>query len=104
MNAQHFFKDAVSEDYDARIYKTGDYCRLLKDGNIEFLERKDNQVKIRGYRIEMEEIESCLLSHPDIKEAAVVARALKSDCQEEKQLIAYCVPKNGKELDTHQLR
>lgn len=40
-----------------RFYKSGDLCRINKDNDLEFLERKDFQVKIRGYRIELEEIE-----------------------------------------------
>ncbi|QJB39309.1 amino acid adenylation domain-containing protein [Chitinophaga oryzae] len=40
-----------------KLYKTGDMGRLLADGNLEFLGRKDNQIKIRGYRVEMNEIE-----------------------------------------------
>ncbi|MCP5103053.1 MAG: amino acid adenylation domain-containing protein, partial [bacterium] len=53
------------------LYKTGDLARWLTDGNIEFLGRIDFQVKIRGYRIELGEIESCLVRHPDVKEAVV---------------------------------
>ena len=56
------------------LYKTGDLVRCLEDGNIEFLGRKDNQVKIRGFRIELEEIETVLLKHPQILEAAVILR------------------------------
>ena len=42
------------------LYKTGDLCRYLSDGNIEFLGRIDHQVKIRGFRIELGEIETLL--------------------------------------------
>ncbi|MCP4150789.1 MAG: AMP-binding protein, partial [bacterium] len=56
------------------LYRTGDLCRWLPDGNIEFLGRIDHQVKIRGFRIEPEEIENRLLTHPEIKEAVVLAR------------------------------
>ena len=35
------------------IYKTGDYGRYMKDGNIEFLGRIDNQIKVHGYKIEI---------------------------------------------------
>ncbi|MCH2226083.1 MAG: hypothetical protein MK066_15045, partial [Crocinitomicaceae bacterium] len=41
-----------------KIYKTGDLCRWLDNGEIEYLGRIDSQVKIRGYRIELEEIEN----------------------------------------------
>ncbi|MGV2389278.1 MAG UNVERIFIED_CONTAM: AMP-binding protein [Microcystis novacekii LVE1205-3] len=30
----------------SKLYKTGDLCRYLPDGNIEYLGRIDNQVKI----------------------------------------------------------
>jgi amino acid adenylation domain-containing protein len=59
--------------FPERIYQTGDLARWLPDGNIEFLGRMDNQVQIGGIRVELAEIESFLLNHKDIKEAAVVA-------------------------------
>lgn len=42
------------------IYKTGDLCKYLPNGEVEFLRRIDSQVKIRGIRIELREIESLL--------------------------------------------
>lgn len=56
-----------------RLYRTGDSGRLLEDGEIEFAGRKDSQVKIRGYRVELGEIETLLLKHKDIDEAAAIA-------------------------------
>ncbi|MCP4147702.1 MAG: amino acid adenylation domain-containing protein, partial [bacterium] len=70
------------------LYQTGDLARWLPDGNIEFLGRIDNQVKIRGFRIEIGEIENCLLSHPEIKEA--VALTFESE-EGDKSLCAYYV-------------
>ncbi|RUT36532.1 amino acid adenylation domain-containing protein [Paenibacillus zeisoli] len=55
-----------------RMYRTGDLGRLLPDGNMEFLGRKDYQVKIRGYRVELGEIESQLCKLPSILEACVI--------------------------------
>jgi tyrocidine synthetase-3 len=71
------------------LYRTGDLCRWLPDGNIEFLGRIDHQVKIRGFRIELTEIESQLMDHPAIREAVVIARADKNN---DKAICAYIVP------------
>jgi amino acid adenylation domain-containing protein len=72
-----------------RLYKTGDLARWLADGNIEFMGRVDRQVKIRGYRIEPGEIESCLVSRPEVKEAVVADRV---DNTGDRYLCAYVVP------------
>jgi amino acid adenylation domain-containing protein len=56
-----------------RQYRTGDQGRLLPDGTIEFLGRKDEQVKIGGYRVETAEVEAALTQVPGVSRAAVVA-------------------------------
>ena len=61
-----------AEGYE-RYYKTGDVCRWLPDGNIEFVGRRDFQVKIRGFRVELTEIESKIREYPGILDATVVA-------------------------------
>jgi amino acid adenylation domain-containing protein len=73
----------------SKLYKTGDLCRYLPDGNIEYLGRIDNQVKIRGFRIELGEIETVLSQHGAVKTAIVIAR---EDETEQKRLVAYIVP------------
>lgn len=57
---------------EKRIYYTGDFAKLLPDGNIEFLGRKDDQIKIRGFRVEVGEVEETLVNIPSIKEAVVI--------------------------------
>lgn len=57
-----------------RLYRTGDKVRWDASGTvIEYHGRIDAQIKFNGYRIEPGEIESCMLSHPEIRRAAVVA-------------------------------
>ena len=69
-----------------RIYKTGDLCCWLPDGNIEFLGRTDSQVKIRGFRIELGEIENMLLTQDGVQETAVVVHGDTAQ-----RLVAYFV-------------
>ncbi len=54
------------------MYRTGDLGRVLHDGSIELLGRKDDQLKIRGYRIEPREIEQVILRRPLVSQATVV--------------------------------
>lgn len=72
------------------LYRTGDLARWLPDGNIEYIGRIDDQVKIRGYRVEPGEIESRLLEHDGIAEAAV---AVKADGSGNPMICAYFVAK-----------
>jgi acyl carrier protein len=74
----------------SRTYLTGDLGRILADGCLLFVGRKDFQVKIRGYRVELEEIEAALLALGTVKEAAVFAGA---DALNETRLVACVVPK-----------
>ncbi|HLP62748.1 MAG TPA: condensation domain-containing protein, partial [Candidatus Deferrimicrobium sp.] len=81
---------------EKKVYRTGDLCRWLPDGNIEFLARIDHQVKIRGFRIELGEIENELLKHEEIKEAVVIARQDETGERGEygeNYLCAYIVPR-----------
>ena len=88
LTAERFIAHPFSNQPAARLYKTGDRARYRGDGNIEFLGRLDNQVKIRGYRIELEEIESVLSQHPQVRQTVVTTR---EDVLGEKRLVAYVV-------------
>lgn len=59
-----------------RAYRTGDLVRLGEDGHLRFLGRADDEFKISGHRVQPAEVESALLTHPGIREAAVVGQTL----------------------------
>ncbi|HLP59814.1 MAG TPA: amino acid adenylation domain-containing protein, partial [Candidatus Deferrimicrobium sp.] len=83
------------------VYNTGDLCKWLPDGNIEFVGRIDHQVKIRGFRIELGEIENRLTGHENIKEAIVIDR---EDNTGEKYLCAYIVFQENTGSDQAELK
>ncbi len=88
LTAEKFVPNPFSSNPGARLYRTGDICCYLEDGNIEFIGRKDHQVKLRGFRIELGEIESTLASHPSVQEAVVIVSEEEAD---DKRLVAYIV-------------
>ncbi|XP_038696044.1 putative acyl-activating enzyme 19 isoform X2 [Tripterygium wilfordii] len=55
-------------------YKSGDLARRLQSGDLVFLGRRDRTVKVNGQRIAIEEIENTLRGHPNVADAAVIAR------------------------------
>ena len=60
------------------MYKTGDLCMLLPNGEVEYLERVDNQIKIRGLRIELGEIESKILDYNGIEKVCVIKQTINN--------------------------
>jgi len=53
------------------IYFTGDGCRIDNDGDYWLMGRIDDVVNVSGHRIGTAEVESALVSHPKVAEAAV---------------------------------
>jgi acetyl-CoA synthetase len=69
--------DRYAREYWTRIpgvYFAGDAAQCDKDGYIWVLGRVDDVIKVAGHRLSSMEIESVLVSHPAVAEAAVVAR------------------------------
>lgn len=67
-----FIKNPYSDNPNDVVYKTGDLGRLLNDGNLELIGRKDNQIKFRGMKVDLLQIENQILTNNSIKESVVV--------------------------------
>jgi enterobactin synthetase component F len=85
LTAERFVKNPFGE---GRLYRTGDFVRWRKDGELDYLGRIDTQVKIDGLRIELGEIERQLESMAEIASAVAVVRP---DDQGTKRIFAFAV-------------
>ncbi len=62
------------KDYEQQgWYKAGDSARIDEDGYIWIIGRIDDVIKVSGYRLGTAEVESALVSHKDVSEAATIA-------------------------------
>ncbi|MYS79147.1 non-ribosomal peptide synthetase [Embleya scabrispora] len=68
-----FIADPTRPGDDEVVYRTGDFARLLLDGTLDFLGRRDRQVKVGGVRVELDGVEQLLREDPSVAEAAVVS-------------------------------
>ncbi|HYD62133.1 MAG TPA: AMP-binding protein [Noviherbaspirillum sp.] len=83
---------------NGRWYLTGDLGYVDSDGYIHFSSRADDVIIMAGYRISPFEVESALLTHPDVAEAAVIAAP---DKVRGEVLEAYVVLKGGIAANPH---
>jgi acyl-coenzyme A synthetase/AMP-(fatty) acid ligase len=69
-----FFRGYLGEaPFAARLWRTGDHVRRDRDGFLWFEGRLDDVILSAGYRIGPFEVESALIEHPAVAEAAAVA-------------------------------
>ena len=81
--------DPLSTELGGLFNRTGDRAKRLADGTFDFLGRRDEQLKIRGFRVEPGEIESTLLRHDAVRDAAVGSFGINGG---EPRLAAFVVP------------
>jgi acetyl-CoA synthetase len=65
-------EDGSLRGADGRWYRTGDTALRNADGSLTYVGRADDVFKSSGYRISPFELESVLIEHPAVAEAAVV--------------------------------
>ncbi|HEL1323719.1 TPA: AMP-binding protein, partial [Streptococcus equi subsp. zooepidemicus] len=69
----------VNHSHFGKVYRTGDFGILRKNGTIEFMGRLDNQVKINGYRVELPEIEKVIKDNCDVQDIVAIIDGTESD-------------------------
>jgi len=73
-------------------YTTGDSAKRDKDGYFWIIGRVDDVIKVSGYRLGTAEVESALVSHPAVAEAAVIGLAHEVKGQ---AIYSYCILRTG---------
>jgi acetyl-CoA synthetase len=89
--------DRYLETYWSRfpsMYFAGDGARRDQDGDFWLLGRVDDVMNVSGHRISTIEVESALVDHPAVAEAAVCGRA---DSLTGQAIVAYVTLRGGKE-------
>ncbi|MEG0858873.1 MAG: AMP-binding protein [Pseudomonas sp.] len=77
-----------------KYYLSGDTVELNADGSISFVGRSDDVITTSGYRVGPFDVESALIEHPAVIEAAVVG---KPDPERTELIKAFVVLANGQQ-------
>jgi acetyl-CoA synthetase len=94
------YQETYWSRFDGR-YFAGDGAKLDDDGYLWLLGRVDDVMNVSGHRISTTEVESALVSHPSVAEAAVVGA---NDATTGQAIIAYVTLRGGLEVDVQVLR
>ncbi len=82
------------------MYFTGDGAHKDEDGYFWIKGRIDDVLNVSGHRLGTMEIESALVSHPSVAEAAVVGRP---DELKGQAIVAFVIPRDGQKTDLKEL-
>jgi acetyl-CoA synthetase len=99
------YKETYWSRFEGR-YFAGDGCKLDDDGYLWLLGRVDDVMNVSGHRISTTEVESALVDHPSVAEAAVVGA---NDAVTGQAIMAYVIargsadptPELGEEVRQH---
>ncbi|MEI4272503.1 acetate--CoA ligase [Klenkia sp. LSe6-5] len=88
------YVDTYWSRYGNQTYFAGDGAKLDEDGDIWLLGRVDDVMNVSGHRISTTEVESALVSHPAVAEAAVVGA---TDPTTGQGIVAFVILRGGAE-------
>ena len=74
-----FFGHHMKNDVTPVHFRTGDFAKRLKGGDLVFLGRKDRTIKVNGQRVALEEVENAIREHPEVSDAAVTFEKTHGD-------------------------
>ncbi|MCU0260044.1 MAG: acetate--CoA ligase [Ilumatobacteraceae bacterium] len=94
------YRDTYWSRFEGR-YFAGDGAKLDDDGYLWLLGRVDDVMNVSGHRISTTEVESALVSHPAVAEAAVVGA---TDATTGQAIIAYVITRGGADVGVEELR
>ena len=87
--------DTYWERFNNRYYVAGDSAHRDTDGYYWIMGRIDDVLNVSGHRLGTMEVESALVAHPDIAEAAVVGKPHEIKGE---GIFAYVVPKGDRPI------
>ena len=85
------YKETYWSEYPGR-YFAGDGAKIDDDGYLWLLGRVDDVMNVSGHRISTTEVESALVDHPSVAEAAVVGA---TDDTTGQAIVGYCILRGG---------
>ncbi len=88
-----YFSEIRDPDTGRMLYFAGDGARRDEDGYFWVMGRVDDVINVSGHRLGSAEIESALVAHPDVAEAAVVGRP---DDLKGQGIVAFVTLKSGR--------
>jgi myxalamid-type nonribosomal peptide synthetase MxaA len=102
LTSERFVPHPLRKESGVRLFRTGDICRYLPDGNLVYLGRMERQTTINGSRLHPEQIEAVLTEHPAVRRSSVI---LQQGASEPRPLLkAFVAPYEGSKPTEAELR